>query len=84
MKMLSVLFLINAQVPSDRQCLKEDPRSRSSESSRRFTEYAPSHASSPFVYSMTMLCKQKDFNSEIIFVPISEYDFGYYIVKGIK
>ena len=27
-------------------------------------------------FSMTLLCKQKEFNSEIIFVPISEYDFG--------
>ena len=27
-------------------------------------------------------CAQKEFNSEIIFVPISEYDFGYYVVNG--
>ena len=83
MKMLSVLFLINAQVPSDRQGLKADPTLRSSESSRKFTEYAPSHAFSSFS-SMTLFCKQKEFNSEIIFVPISEYDFGYYVVNGIK
>ena len=34
--------------------------------------------------SMTLFCKQKEFNSEIIFVPISEYDFRYYVVNGIK
>ena len=73
MKMLSVLFLINAQVPSDRQGLKADLRSRSLESSGKFTDYAPSHAFSSFS-SMTLFCKQKEFNSEIIFVPISEYD----------
>ena len=39
-----------------------------------FAEYAPSHASSPF-FSMTLSCKQKEFNSEIFFVPIFEYDF---------
>ena len=50
---------------------------------KKFTEYAPSHASSPF-FSMTLFCKQKEFNSEIIFVPISKYDFGYYIVNDIK
>ena len=37
-----------------------------------------------FFFSITMFCKQKEFNSEIIFVPISEYDFGYYVVNGIK
>ena len=83
MKILSVLFLINAQVPSDRQRLKADPRLRSSESSRKFTEYAPSHAFSSFS-SMALFCKQKKFNSEIIFVPIFEYDFRYYVVCGIK
>ena len=36
------------------------------------------------ILSMTLFCKQKEFNSEIIFVPISEYDFGYYVVNGIK
>ena len=36
------------------------------------------------ILSMTLFCKQKEFNSEIIFVPISEYDFGYYFVNGIK
>ena len=59
------------------------PRSRSSDSFRKFTKYAPSHASSPF-FSMTLFCKQKEFNSEIIFVPISEYDFVYHVVNGIK
>ena len=83
MKMLSVLFLINVQVASDRHRLKADPRSRSSESLRKFTEYAPSHAFSSFS-SMTLFCKQKEFNSEIIFVSISEYNFGYYVVNGIK
>ena len=78
-----MLFLINARVPSDRQGLKADPRSRSSESSRKFTEYAPSHEFSSFS-SMTLFCKQKEFNSEIIFVPIFEYDFGYDVVNGIK
>ena len=33
---------------------------------------------------MTLFCKQKEFNSEIIFVLISDYDFGYYVVNGIK
>ena len=83
MKILSVLFLINVQVPSDRQGLKADPRPRNSESSRKFTEYAPSHAFSSFS-SMKLFCKQKEFNFEIIFVPISEYDFGYDVVNGIK
>ena len=50
---------------------------------RKFTEYAPSHTSSPF-FSMTLFCKQKEFNSEIICVPISEYDFGYHVVNDIK
>ena len=36
------------------------------------------------ILSMTLFCEQKEFNSEIIFVPISEYDFGYYVVKGKK
>ena len=83
MKMLSVLFLINAQVPSDRKGLKVDPWSRNSESSTKFTEYDLLHAFSSFS-SMTLFCKQKEFNSEIIFVPIFEYDFGYYVVNGIK
>ena len=60
-----------------------DLRSRSSESFIKFMEYAPSHASSAFLI-MTLFCKQKEFNSEIIFVRISEYDFGYYVVNGIK
>ena len=59
-----------------------DPRSRSLESFRKFTEYAPSHASSPFL-SLTLFCKQNEFNSEIIFVPISKYDLGYYVVNDI-
>ena len=83
MKMLSVLFLINAQVPSDRQGLIANPRLRSSESSKKFMEYASSHAFSSFS-SMNLFCKRKEFNSEIIFVPIFEYDFGYYVVNGIK
>ena len=36
------------------------------------------------ILSMTLFCKQKEFNSEIIFVPISKYDFGYYVVNGNK
>ena len=36
------------------------------------------------ILSMTLFCKQKEFNSEIIFIPISKYDFGYYVVNGIK
>ena len=63
--------------------IENGPRSRSSESFRKFTEYAPSHVSLLF-FSMTLFCKQKEFNFEIIFVPISEYDFGYYVVNGIK
>ena len=34
--------------------------------------------------SMTLFYEQKEFNSEIVFVPISKYDFGYYVVNGIK
>ena len=45
-------------------------------------EYAPSHAFSPFL-SMTLFCKQKEFNSETIFVPITKYDFGYHVVNDI-
>ena len=40
------------------------------------------HASSPFL-SMTLFCKQKEFNSEIIFVPITEYGFGHHVVNDI-
>ena len=50
---------------------------------QKFTKYALSHPSSPY-FSMTLFCKQKEFNSEIIFVPISEYNFGYYVVNDIK
>ena len=35
-------------------------------------------------FRMTLFFEQKELNSKIIFVPISEYDFGYYVVKGIK
>ena len=63
--------------------IESGPRSRSLESFRKCTAYALSHASSPFL-SMTLICKQKEFNSEIIFVPISEYDFGYYDVNDIQ
>ena len=38
----------------------------------------------PHHLNMTLFCKQKEFNSEIIFVLISDYDFGYYIVNGQK
>ena len=33
---------------------------------------------------MTVFCKQKEFNFKIIFVPIVEHDFGYFVVNGIK
>ena len=36
------------------------------------------------ILNMTWFCKQKEFNSEIIFVLISDYDFGYYVVDDIK
>ena len=36
------------------------------------------------ILSITLFCKQKEFNSEIIFVHISKYDFGYYVVNDIK
>ena len=36
------------------------------------------------IFGHNIFCKQKVFNSEIIFVPISEYDFGYYVVNDIK
>ena len=61
----------------------QDPRSRSSELLRNFTEYAPSHSSSPF-FSKTLFCKQNEVNSEIIFAPISKYDLGYHVVNDIK
>ena len=38
--------------------LKADPRSRSSESLRKFTEYALSHTFSPF-FSMTLFCNKR-------------------------
>ena len=37
-----------------------------------------------YIYILTMFCKQKEFSFEIIFVPIIEHDFGYFVVKGIK
>ena len=63
-----------------------DPRSRSSESFKEFTEYASSHASSLYIdfFFFTVFCKQKEFNFEIIFVPIIEHDFGYFVVNDIK
>ena len=36
------------------------------------------------ILNMTLFRKQKEFNSEIIFVLISDYYFGYYVVNGIK
>ena len=36
------------------------------------------------IFEHDIVCKQKEFNSEIIFVPISEYNFGYYVVNDIK
>ena len=33
---------------------------------------------------MTVFCKKKEFNFEIIFVPIVEHNFGYFVVNGIK
>ena len=36
------------------------------------------------ILNMTLFCKQKEFNSEIILVLISDYDFGYYVVNDIK
>ena len=63
--------------------IESEPKVESSESFRKFTKYAPSHASPPFL-SMTLFYKQNKFNSEIIFIPISEYDFRYYVVNGIK
>ena len=35
-------------------------------------------------FYMTVFCKQKEFNFEIIFVPIVELDFGYFVVNDIK
>ena len=60
-----------------------DLRSRSSESFKEFTEYAPSHASS-LLFFLIVFCKQKEFDFEIMFVPIIEHDFGYFVVNGIK
>ena len=36
------------------------------------------------IFSLTLFCKQKEFDSKIIFVSTSEYDFGYHVVNGIK
>ena len=36
------------------------------------------------ILNMTLYCKQKEFNSKIVFVLISDYDFGYYVINGIK
>ena len=36
------------------------------------------------ILNMTLFHKQKEFNSEIIFVLISDYDFGCYVVSNIK
>ena len=36
------------------------------------------------ILSMTLFYKQKEFNSEISFVPISKYDLGYYVINDIK
>ena len=36
------------------------------------------------ILSMTLFCKQKEFNSEINFIPIPKCDFGYYVVNDIK
>ena len=35
-------------------------------------------------FCITVFCKQKKFNFEIIFVPIVENDFGYFVVNNIK
>ena len=37
-----------------------------------------------YIFCMIVFCKQKEFNFEIIFVPIVEHDFGYFVVNGIK
>ena len=37
-----------------------------------------------FFFCITVFCKQKKFNFEIIFVPIVENDFGYFVVNDIK
>ena len=36
------------------------------------------------ILSMTLFCKQKEFNSEIIFVPVFEYDFWILCCKRHK
>ena len=36
------------------------------------------------ILNMTLFVNKKEFNSEIIFVPIIEHDFGYFVVNGIK
>ena len=38
----------------------------------------------PHHFEHDIVCKQKEFNSENIFVLISDYDFGYYVVNDIK
>ena len=39
-----------------------------------------------FFFCMIVFCKKKkkEFNFEIIFVPIVEHNFGYFVVNGIK
>ena len=37
-----------------------------------------------YIFCITVFCKQKEFNFEIIFVPIVEHDFGYFVINGIK
>ena len=36
------------------------------------------------ILNMTLFCKQKEFNSKIIFVLIYDYDFGHYVGNDIK
>ena len=38
----------------------------------------------PHHFEHDIVLLTKGVNSEIIFVPISEYDFGYYVVNHIK
>ena len=45
--------------------IESGPKVEELESLRNSTEYAPLHTSSPF-FSMTLFCKQKEFNSKII------------------
>ena len=60
-----------------------DPRSRSLESFKE-SQSMLRHMHPHYFFFFFWFCKQKEFNLEIIFVPIVEHDFGYFVLNGIK